>query len=56
MRRVLDFVRALIAEAQLGQGSAYHEGYIDALEEVEEQITDWMWEEGDDPDEIPGRT
>lgn len=47
MRKVLIFVKRLLAEASLAPDSEYNNGYTDALTEVADEIEAMMWEEGD---------
>ena len=47
MEEVLTFVRELLGEAA-GKTTAYGQGFIDALGQVEEYIVDEMWERGED--------
>jgi hypothetical protein len=47
MRDILIFVRQQLSAASLAAGSEYNDGYVDALEEVQEFVEDLMWEEGE---------
>lgn len=48
MRSILAFVRTLMQESVLSSDTDYRDGYVAALEEVEEFILDQLWERGDD--------
>lgn len=48
---LLAFVRDLLGQAQEAPDSDYRAGYVDSLREVEEEILDRMWQEGEDDDE-----
>ena len=52
MLDILAFVRSLRDESATARPSDYKKGYRDALREVEEFITAFMWENGlDDPED-----
>lgn len=53
VKRILAYIRQLLSEVP-DSGREYTRGARETLENVEEFITDLMWEEGVDEDEEPG--
>jgi hypothetical protein len=49
--RILKFVSRTANEASKAPHSEYQDGYLDALYNVKEFLTDLMWEAGDEPEE-----
>lgn len=51
IQRILDFVRGRLSAASRAPKSAFREGSIEELKEIEEFIEELAWEEGIDLDE-----
>jgi hypothetical protein len=57
LSRFLGFVRSLLRQARASQPeeaeewNPYTQGYVDALEEVEEWVLDEEWDQGEDEEE-----
>lgn len=50
MRRILQFVKGLMIDAEAAPDTDYRAGFLDACEQVEEYIEDQLWDQGEADD------